>query len=334
MLLLPPAATGAAQVLDDDEMLSFVACQLGPGYLDYLGGPHTKQGKKDKMMDYVKLYIIPHEAGVGYNGLYTAVEEVKTAAAAAIEARARGLYASSFVEAEGDQHLTDFFRLCTVDRDCTSLLSWPGDEVRECRHEKRLLCWAWLHAGGPFSVLPQDLVIRIAQHLRGPQISEAAALKAVAYHGRKLRLRATVDPHLDVEGGVNRDFEDFPATVSDLNYMLPNRDVANGKVHFTVAELLERMHRFLKSGITRPDGMALFFAGMRQATELGTENPSAPGGPAPVFDMQEVIMYDPEEENPVEWEDDSEWEEQFIRDQLLNEKLIRERLAAETANEE
>lgn len=335
MLLLPPAATGAAQILDDDEMLSFLACQPGPGYRDYLGGPHTKQGKKDKMMDYVKLYIIPQGANGGYNGLYTAVEEVKVAAAAAIEARARGLYASSFVEAEGDQHLTDFFRLCTVDRDCTSLLSWPGDEVRECRHEKRLLCWAWLRAGGPFSALPQDLVVRIAQHLRGPQIGKAAALKAVAYHGRKLRLRATVDPHLDAPDGVNHDFEDFPAMVSGLNYMLPNRDVANGKVHFTVAEVLERMRIFLNSGITRPDGMALCFAGMRQATELGTGNPSAPGGPAPVFDMQEVIMYDPENENPAdELDDDSEWEEQFIRDQLLNEKLIRERLAAETANEE
>ena len=89
------------------------------------------------------------------------------------------------------------------------------------------------------------------------------------------------------------------------------------------------MHRFLKSGITRPDGMALFFAGMRQATELGTENPSAPGGPAPVFDMQEVIMYDPEEEEELDV--DSEWEEQFIRDQLLNEKLIRERRSVVTS---
>lgn len=321
------------QVLDDDEMLAFLASQLGPGYRDYLGGPHTKQGKKDKMMDYAKRYILPHD----YNGLYTAVEEVKVAATAAIEARARGLYASSFMEADGDRHLTDFFRLCTVDRACTSLLSWPGDEVRECRHEKRLLCWTWLRAGGAFSALSQDLVLKIAQHLRGPQISEAAALKAVAFHGRKLSLRATVDPHLDL-GGVNLDFEDRPlwrpATVSGLSYMLPNRDVADGKVHFTVAELLERMRQFLEYGITRPDGMALCFNGMREATELGMGNPSAPGGPAPVFDMQDVLMYDPEEEDPDELDGDSEFEEQFIRDQLLSEKLLRERLAAETANEE
>ena len=154
--------------VDDETLLDFLAnhpCLVESNF----GGPLTKERKGDKLMAYAKMYMIPH--GSGHNDLVAGLEVVQAAAAAAIEARARRLFTGSFmcsIEQPSsflhERDLTDFFKLCTVDSSCTRLESWPGCELRECAHEKRLLCWAWLRAGGmgpswalPWAVLEHSL---------------------------------------------------------------------------------------------------------------------------------------------------------------------------------
>lgn len=97
---------------------------------------------------------------------------------------------------------TDFFKRCDVADDLVNggLISWPGQPCHQCggealqgdqyHREKRLLCWAWLRAGGVFSSLPQDLVEGVAMWLKAPAVSEAAAHEMIAYPGSALTLRA------------------------------------------------------------------------------------------------------------------------------------------------
>lgn len=232
--------------VDDETLLDFLANHPGPSNF---GGPLTKERKGDKLMAYAKMYMIPH--GSGHNGLIAGLEVVQTAAAAAIEARARRLFTGSFmcsIEQPScflhERDLTDFFKLCTVNSSCTRLESWPGCELRECAHEKRLLCWAWLRAGGTFSALPKDLVVKIAQYLRDPLISHATALQTVAYPGPLLTLCATVDPHVN---GYDHRYHSYTATTFTKTYKAPA-----GGTCFTIKQMLKTIDRFLENGIERP----------------------------------------------------------------------------------